>query len=1046
MKLIEIQVDRCGNWRDLTLPLEARGLSVLYGPNEAGKSTLVRFVRSVLYGFESNTVLEDRAALLAASGSLLVEDASGTHRLHRAAGNSDSDRLSIIGETPPHPPEQLLTGWLQGIDEQLFQSVFAIDLRQLQELGLLSGDEADSRVYGLSLGPAGRRLLSAARRGGTQQAQWIGGHSDSGALGKLFERQAALQGQLQELDASRQRHAELCQRRDRLELEIEDLRQRQSGIQEQLRGHQFLERSWGPWRHVRDCQNELEGLPTIVDFPQRGLERLNRVEAELATALEARDRLRGAAKKLRDQCRAEADAKGLRLPAGIMQGFVEQRSWLMELEQRLEGLRQRASQAQADLDAQFEALGPEWTPERLAALDLSAAGWQRLSGTSRSLQEANGRRHALRRKSRRQAIAYRDLRDGLTEALEDLDGLTVDAALTQARERLREVKHLARMQLREAELSQRQFSLHEYCDRLTPQLTLPRWVYIVLGVFCFMGVVLAGWGLIAGVATSGIAGTIYALLGITCGGLAWGLKTQYEGDAQRRMEEAQAHLATTAGELETLRTTIQTLIEPQPSESPDTPAAPAQADAGEIVRVAAERVSELFELARHQRSLRAMRRRLQDSRQKLVVATRETRTARAAWRDLLSELGLPQSVPSGEALETWQRLLETQEYVQRRDQALADLSLTEGLWNACRLRITDFGRRLDAWDVDYDQPLAVLATWERQLVELAQRRKEFRELKQRRRAMIREASDRQARVEELQVQRHALLVQGGAGSAEEFAERARIVARRSHLEDQCASAQLGLEAVCAEHGDLALVDEDLAAYDPHENARCIATLRDEAADLARDLQQAFEQLGGVKNELGALEEDRRGTSLRFELELVRQELREATREWAIVETCAQACDEVRRDHERRHQPAALIGASRLLERLTHGRYRTVWTPLGERRLLIEDDRGRNLPVSALSRGTREQLFLAVRLAVVEDLARQGVQLPVLLDDVFVNFDERRSEAAAEVLCQFADEGHQVLFFTCHQYLAEMFRAKGVAPIRLPERPAEEDQVDQRHAG
>ena len=51
MKITDINIDRFGVWRDLSLPLNESGVTVFYGPNEAGKSTLMRFVRGTLYGF-----------------------------------------------------------------------------------------------------------------------------------------------------------------------------------------------------------------------------------------------------------------------------------------------------------------------------------------------------------------------------------------------------------------------------------------------------------------------------------------------------------------------------------------------------------------------------------------------------------------------------------------------------------------------------------------------------------------------------------------------------------------------------------------------------------------------------------------------------------------------------------------------------------------------------------------------------------------------------------------------------------------------------------
>jgi uncharacterized protein YhaN len=110
---------------------------------------------------------------------------------------------------------------------------------------------------------------------------------------------------------------------------------------------------------------------------------------------------------------------------------------------------------------------------------------------------------------------------------------------------------------------------------------------------------------------------------------------------------------------------------------------------------------------------------------------------------------------------------------------------------------------------------------------------------------------------------------------------------------------------------------------------------------------------------------------------------------------------------------------------------------------VDDDSGRSLSLDALSRGTKEQLLLAVRLAVIGDLAYKGIKLPLLLDDILVNFDERRTEAAAQLLLDWANQGqgHQILFFTCHPHLARLFESRGVELIHLPA-----DQTATRLAG
>jgi len=100
-----------------------------------------------------------------------------------------------------------------------------------------------------------------------------------------------------------------------------------------------------------------------------------------------------------------------------------------------------------------------------------------------------------------------------------------------------------------------------------------------------------------------------------------------------------------------------------------------------------------------------------------------------------------------------------------------------------------------------------------------------------------------------------------------------------------------------------------------------------------------------------------------------------------------------------------------------------------------DAQGSRLGVAALSTGTRDQLFLALRLASIEHLGTQRELMPLILDDILVQFDDGRARAALSALAQFASTT-QVIFFTHHEHLCEL--AKDVVPadrlqiLRLPQ--------------
>jgi uncharacterized protein YhaN len=94
--------------------------------------------------------------------------------------------------------------------------------------------------------------------------------------------------------------------------------------------------------------------------------------------------------------------------------------------------------------------------------------------------------------------------------------------------------------------------------------------------------------------------------------------------------------------------------------------------------------------------------------------------------------------------------------------------------------------------------------------------------------------------------------------------------------------------------------------------------------------------------------------------------------------------------------------------------------------------GASVAVSGMSTGTADQLYLALRLAAVEDYLGHARPLPFVADDLFINFDDDRSHAGFEVLGEIA-ERTQVLFFTHHRHLIDMARetlGDGMSVIEL----------------
>ena len=93
-----------------------------------------------------------------------------------------------------------------------------------------------------------------------------------------------------------------------------------------------------------------------------------------------------------------------------------------------------------------------------------------------------------------------------------------------------------------------------------------------------------------------------------------------------------------------------------------------------------------------------------------------------------------------------------------------------------------------------------------------------------------------------------------------------------------------------------------------------------------------------------------------------------------------------------------------------------------------------VPVSGLSTGTADQLYLALRVAAIEDYLERANALPFIADDLFINFDDERAGAGLAVLGELSRKT-QVLFFTHHSHLVDLARKRLGASLRVATLPA-----------
>jgi chromosome segregation protein len=261
--------------------------------------------------------------------------------------------------------------------------------------------------------------------------------------------------------------------------------------------------------------------------------------------------------------------------------------------------------------------------------------------------------------------------------------------------------------------------------------------------------------------------------------------------------------------------------------------------------------------------------------------------------------------------------------------------------------------------------------------------------------------------------------------------------RRAAARDALAASVAGLEAELLRQGDgqpEEALRAEAEAVDPDQAAARIAAIEAEQAALRDRLTASGAARQEADSRRAALEAGRDAAAHAQEARHHLAEAQHAAERYArlhVARTLLQAGIERIRQES---QGPLLRAASAHFAQLTEGRYAGLTVDEDEaRRTLIRARRGdgSECPVDGLSEGTRDQLFLALRVAAVEAQAARAEPLPFIADDLLATFDDRRASAGLALLAGLGATT-QAILFTHHAHLAALAaRLPGVVVRELP---------------
>jgi len=915
-------VDGFGVLHDVRQEGLGPGVTVLLGENEAGKSTLLAFVRAILFGFPRANAKDERSYPPLCGGRhggqlLLRDEDDGLWVVSRYAEGRKA--VSVVRPDGTPGSEADLSALLGGAGPQVFKSVFAFGLDELQRFETLTGEGVGNRIFDSTVSGAGRSAREATAALAKRQDALL---KQRGGVAAINDKVRQIHDVERELAEARQ----LAGRYASLQTTVDEMTGRAASLGDEAEQKQrrktlletFIELR-PTWDELQERRHELAELPDVRD-------------PALVSEVEA-----------------------------LAQRVVRQGS-------REEGLDQLKASRAAEAAVVTQALarlGEGWTVERVRSFDASVAvqdqarSWRlKLDATQSDLREAGRRRE----EAEAAVAALRAQLDRIRAELPGAEPLTVaqiDAAETTLARLRDDVSRLDTLKLLD-EQGRRTGAAGAGLAFLSAGLAA-------------VGAVAAG---LAGYAQLAIGLAVAAALVLVVG-WAW----------RRAPRGARGGEPSEPGTIPKLEAAI---AEAARSVGLSGSPSPAELTALET-RLRSER-SRRSEWDGVQGRLKDAQTQVDEAERLARAAEQGEAAARAAHDDALAE---------------WSAWLAARGLADLTPDGVVDLLAEVRAARDAKGRLDEAERAI----AEIESEAGVLDEDARSALERAGRPCADLPREAVRQALVSLDADLQ---------------------------------RRESVQDEVGRLERAITARLERSADPEGATDELAAGDPGVWAEEAASLAEEIERLRHERDDAVAAASEARVEIRQIEQSADIPRLEEQRAILQAALAELAHEYRVVSTARQLISETLKDYVRERQPAVLASASEAFAAVTEGRYESViQDEEGELETVAVVRRdGARLAPDALSRGTQQQLYLCIRLALAEVFAQGGIQrslqggppLPLIMDDCLVNFDPRRAAALAALLAERA-AARQVLLFTCHPETAALMERQTAGPVRVLDLPA-----------
>lgn len=1023
MKFEEIYIDGFAIFHDYYIKNLTSGLTIFIGSNEAGKSTILSFQKRILFGFPGRRSRLNLYLPLAGGnhgGRLIVSTGDNTRYIIERYSKGANDVKVILPDGSTGGTTEL-SNLLGHANKDIFENIYAFGLTELQDFETLNSEAVKGRIYSAGTGIGASSLSEIQRTIEKDAGELFKPQGSAPEINSLFRSIKEINAQLREIKDDVQKFDDLHRNREEITEEIENIIQERNRVSARFTHTNNLITVWNDWRKIQESKEHLQKIPKVESFPENGVELLKSHLEKLEELNESISERNEKLEKIKiRKSQIKIDEKLVSNKEKILELQKGQDKYVSAVRD-LPTLKEDLKRDKEGLKGSLHEIGPDWDEEKLSNFDISIPTKEIVRKKHDTLEEARENIRDTEKEVQGIEQNIRNIKEDIekvdkhlkTRLLQEVD----EKKLKQQRKSLQLLRvkypHLKEKEadMRNLNEKEEQFVLLKLNLAKTPT-RLPFWPALMLIATGIASLILSifwnNWVIGTSIlAMLSISAIIYIIL----------RRKELPVTIPEGFKDKEADLSERRKKLETVLQKIKSemLSNAQVCEFEDFPDPQLIENKDSELQVASENLLKVNELKKQQETLDQKLGKLSEEantvKKKLEALRKEEEEAQKEWENWLTKKGLASELTPEGTIDIFATI---KTCIEKRRSVRELTTRIESVQDFIEEYETKISSVLEECNRKKKE-INVIVELEKITEELNQAIEDCKTLEQldiNEENLKLELRNIEKKLEKRRRAVSGLLSQGFAESETEFRENARNWEERNKQMDEILQGEQNIKRISGDGKSYFDFINELEGTSPEDLKEKKTQLKERLEEIENNLSELREKRGGIAKEIEQIERREKGSSLRMRKTAKLQKLKKKSEEWSILILARTIMQKAIEKYEKERQPGVIKEAQSVFSKMTLGRYSRIYAPLGEAKIYVEDEEGRRKDIQKLSRGTAEQLYLSLRFGFIREFSKRSESLPIVFDDILVNFDPERFQAACEAIQELA-KTNQILYFTCH---------------------------------